>query len=170
MNGPTNKSIRENYLKPFEMAVKDGGATAVMSSYNFIGNRWAGANKNLLQNVLRKEWGFHGLVETDYFIGGFMNSNQALKNGGDIMLSTNGLNGAQASGLKNPAVVRQMRQASHDILYTTVNSNAYDKSNQQKSMTLPWRKRLYTLDVILVVILVLLGGLVIYLDRRKYRN
>lgn len=164
------QSIRENYLKPFEMAVKDGGATAVMSSYNFIGNRWAGANKNLLTNVLRNEWGFHGLVETDYFIGGFMNSNQALKNGGDIMLSTNGLNGAQASGLKNPTVVRQMRRASHNILYTTVNSNAYSKDSQQKSLTLPWRKRLYTIDTILVIVLVLLEVMVVYLDRRKFKN
>nr|WP_263640293.1 glycoside hydrolase family 3 N-terminal domain-containing protein [Ligilactobacillus equi] len=83
MTWSNEQAIREIYLKPFEMAVKDGGATAVMSSFNFIGNRWAGANKQLLQDVLRGEWGFRGLVETDYFSGGFMKSNPAIANGND---------------------------------------------------------------------------------------
>lgn len=163
------QSIRETYLKPFEMAVKDGGATATMSSYNFIGNQWAGANSHLLKNVLRNEWGYHGLVETDYFIGGFMNANQSLANGGDIMLSTNGLNDAKAQGLKNPTVVRQLRNASHDILYTVANSNAYSpKSNTNKSMTLPWRRNLYIIDVVLVVLIVIAECLLVYFDRRKH--
>ena len=55
------QAMREIYLKPFEMSVKEGGAQAVMSSFNYIGNTYAGADSALLQTVLRGEWGFKGL-------------------------------------------------------------------------------------------------------------
>ena len=60
------QAIREIYLKPFEMSVKEGGAQAVMSSFNYIGYTYAGASSNLLNTVLRDEWGFKGFVLTDY--------------------------------------------------------------------------------------------------------
>ena len=50
------------------MAVKEGHATAVMSSYNYIGPVWSGACAPLQQTVLRDEWGFRGMVITDYFL------------------------------------------------------------------------------------------------------
>ncbi len=79
------------YLKPFEMSVKDADCHAVMSSFNYIGNRWAGGCSELLQNVLRGEWGFLGFVETDYFgVYGYMTADQAVRNGGDLMLCTTG--------------------------------------------------------------------------------
>ena len=58
------QAIREIYLKPFEICVKnfEGQSLAVMSSFNFVGDRWTGANPNLLNNVLRDEWGFRGMV------------------------------------------------------------------------------------------------------------
>lgn len=166
------QSIRETYLRPFRMAVEDGHAMATMNAFNFIGDKWCGGNANLLQNVLRGEWGYKGLVETDYFSGGFMNSNTALANGTDLMLSTNGAMGAKPKGMNNPTVVRQMRSAAHNILYTTVNSNAYSKNavKSANAVTLPWKKRLYTIDVVLVVVLILLECLVVYLDKRKYRD
>ena len=166
------QSIRETYLKPFRMAVQDGHVMATMNAFNFIGDRWCGANSNLLNNVLRGEWGYHGLVETDYFVGLFMNSNAGLANGTDLMLSTNGAMGAKPQGTKNPTVVRQMRTASHNILYTTVNSNAYRKDavKSANAVTLPWKKRLYAIDVALVVVLILLECLVAYLDKRKFRD
>ena len=60
--------MREIYLKPFEMSVKnfDGKSLAVMSSFNFIGDVCAGANPNLLNTVLRDEWGFRGMVLSDW--------------------------------------------------------------------------------------------------------
>ncbi len=63
----TEQAIREIYLKPFELSVKEGGADAVMSAFNYVGNRWAGACSELLNTVLRDEWGFKGFVLTDYF-------------------------------------------------------------------------------------------------------
>ncbi len=83
------QSIRETYLKPFEMSVKEGGAQAVMSSFNYIGYTYAGASSNLLQTVLRGEWGFKGFVLTDYFGGyGYQNADQEVRAGNDSMLAT----------------------------------------------------------------------------------
>lgn len=83
------QSIRETYLKPFEMSVKEGGAQDMMSSFNYIGNTYAGGNAALLQTVLRDEWGFKGFVLTDYFGGyGYQNADQEVRAGNDSMLAT----------------------------------------------------------------------------------
>lgn len=85
------QAIREIYLKPFEISVKEGGANAVMVSWSFLGNKWTGENSGLLNTVLRDEWGFRGMALTDFFRNnghGFMNADAALANGVDAMLST----------------------------------------------------------------------------------
>lgn len=169
MTWSSEQAIREDYLKPFEMAVKDGGATATMSSFNFIGNKWSGANSNLLQNVLRGEWGYRGLVETDYFIGaGYMLGNTGIANGNDLMLSTNGEMGANITHTDNPQTVKNMRNASHNILYTVVNSAAYKNDKGNQSLLLPWQKSVIQFDIIAAVIVIVLQGIVIVLYRRKY--
>ncbi len=63
------QAMREIYLKPFELAVKEGGATGMMCAFNRIGGVPAGANYNLFVNLLEKEWGFDGLAVTDYYEG-----------------------------------------------------------------------------------------------------
>lgn len=80
------QALREVYLKPFEIAVKEGGSLGVMSSFNYIGYDWAGGNENLLNNVLRDEWGFEGYVITDAHMYGHMDLMQMLYNGGDVSL------------------------------------------------------------------------------------
>ncbi len=68
------------------MCVKDSGCEAVMSSFNYIGNRWAGGCAPLCKTVLRDEWGFVGFVETDYFgVYGYMSADQAIRNGTDLI-------------------------------------------------------------------------------------
>mgnify|MGYP002230334481 CR=1 FL=1 len=58
-----------------------------MSSFNYIGTRWAGGSEELCNTVLRDEWGFQGFVLTDYFgVYGYMNSDQGIRNGTDAML------------------------------------------------------------------------------------
>ena len=121
------QTIRENYLKPFELAVKgfEGKALAVMSSYNWIGTVPSCANSSLLQNVLREEWGFEGMVETDYDGSyGFMITDAVIRNGGDLML---GYGSYETNELSKKSVTQAiaMRRASHNILYTIANSGYY---------------------------------------------
>jgi beta-glucosidase len=59
--------IREYFLKPFEAAVKEGDAHSVMASYNEIDGIPSHSNRHLLTDILRQEWGFHGVLVSDYF-------------------------------------------------------------------------------------------------------
>ena len=123
----SEQAIREIYLKPFEIAVKNfqGKSMAVMSSFNWIGTIPACADGNLLHNVLREEWGFRGMVESDYDGSyGYMISDNCIRNGNDLML---GFGGYETNKLdkRNASVVAAMRQASKNILYTIANSGYY---------------------------------------------
>ena len=59
------QSLREVYLEPFEISVKEGKAKGIMSAYNRIGSEWCGGSKALITDLLRNEWGFDGFVITD---------------------------------------------------------------------------------------------------------
>lgn len=83
----TEQALREVYLRPFEITVKEGGANGAMTSFINIGGRWAGGNEELLQGVLRDEWGFTGVVSTDAVLGGFMDPALAVRYGNDLMLA-----------------------------------------------------------------------------------
>lgn len=63
----SERALREIYLKGFEIAVKQGGANAIMTSYNPINGHWAASNYDLNTTILRKEWGFSGVVMTDWW-------------------------------------------------------------------------------------------------------
>lgn len=125
------QAIREVYLKPFEIAVKEGEATGVMSSFIHIGPKWAGGNEELLQKVLREEWGFQGVVSTDAVLGGFMDLNLAIHYGNDLMLSplpTGNERYLKKLYRKNPVgVLEGLRKRVHNITYTLVNNtNLYE--------------------------------------------
>ncbi|MBX3314201.1 MAG: glycoside hydrolase family 3 protein [Actinobacteria bacterium] len=62
-----DRTLRELYLLPFEMAVREGGALGIMTSYNRLNGRWLTERSDVLQAILRDEWGFGGLVMTDWF-------------------------------------------------------------------------------------------------------
>jgi beta-glucosidase len=63
----SERALREIYLKGFEVAVKEGGAQGIMTSYNPINGHWSASNYDLTTTVLRKEWGFTGIVMTDWW-------------------------------------------------------------------------------------------------------
>ena len=122
----TEQAAREIYLKPFELCVKEGDACAVMSSYNYIGNQWAGACNSLLNTVLRDEWGFVGMVLTDYFAGcGYMDADIAIRNGGDFCLA--GMAGGHdvLTDQTSATSIIAARQAAKNILYVTANCRDY---------------------------------------------
>ncbi len=61
------RALRELYLLPFEMAIREGGALAIMTAYNRLNGRWLTQQPQFLLDILREEWGFEGLVMTDWF-------------------------------------------------------------------------------------------------------
>ena len=147
------QAIREIYLKPFEKCVKDSNCLAVMSSFNYIGNRWSGGTSNLCKTVLREEWGFKGFVETDYFgVYGYMSADQAIRNGSDLMLvnystATNDVRFRDTNGAK-----QAMRDATKNILYVVVNSRAYAPENLN-SKSFNWRTIMYIADAVIAALL-----------------
>lgn len=161
------QAMREIYLKPFEMSVKEGGAQAVMSSFNYIGNTYAGADSALLQTVLRGEWGFKGFVLTDYFGGyGYQNADQEVRAGNDSMLATTKITNHITD--KSATSVKAMRQAAHNILYTAANSWQY-ANGEPKVATPIWKTAMYVAWGVVAVLVIGLEFLAIkrYLSRKK---
>lgn len=150
------QSIREIYLKPFEISVKEGGCDAVMSSFNYIGHKWAGACDELLNKVLRDEWGFVGMVLTDYFgVYGYMDADQAIRNGTDFCLVNYDTATNHVTDTTSATGVQAMRQASKNILYTVVNSRAYAEENLNMGMP-TWQIVAIAADVVLAAVLIVL--------------
>lgn len=131
----TEQSLRELYLKPFKLAVKEGGANGAMSAFNRIGPIWAGGNKALLTDVLRTEWGFEGFVITDAGIAGqgdHFNALQAVEAGNDLMLyfliDTPGDNTFEKQ-LKDylkedrAGTLQALRKSAHNICYYVLQTN-----------------------------------------------
>ena len=149
----SEQSIREIYLKPFELAVKEGGADAVMSSFNYIGTEWAGASNALCNTVLRDEWGFVGMVLTDYFgVYGYMDADQAIRNGTDFCLVNYPTATNYLTDTTSATGVLAARQACKNILYTVVNSRAYMEENLNPGLP-TWQLIGYGIDAVLVLIL-----------------
>lgn len=178
----TEQNLRENYLKPFEIAVKEGEANAVMSSFNNLGATWTGANYALLTEILREEWGFEGTVITDWFANdACMDPRQGVLAGNDIWLAMNpGSNNISSS---NVAQMTAARRAAHNVLYTMVDTvyfNAnFDDSTLEGMLTV--NKGISTRDIgfvwwvpVVVVVEVLvfgaLGVWVFFLVKPRKKN
>ena len=162
------QAIREIYLKPFEISVKQGGANAVMVSWSFLGDKWTGESSNLMNTVLREEWGFRGMALTDFFRNnghGFMNADAALANGVDAMLST--FNGEEnnVANPEHPTSVLQMRNACKNVMYTVVSSWAYDGEHEKTGME-NWKKAGIGIDIVIALFMAGMEVLVI----REYKK
>lgn len=160
------QSIREIYLRPFELAVKEGGADAVMSSFNYVGTEWAGAKNALCNTVLRDEWGFVGMVLTDYFGAlGYMNADQAVRNGTDFCLVNYPTETNYLKDQSSATGVLAARQSAKNILYTVVNSRAYAEENLKLGMA-PWQMAVVAADIALALGILTLEVIAV----RRYRK
>ncbi len=154
----TEQSMREIYLKPFELAVKIADNHAVMSSFNRIGTHWTGGDYRLLTQLLREEWGFEGLVICDFNTNSYMNTRQEAYAGGDLNLAENRFwNSFNASSAADVTVIRN---AMHNVMYTLANTNAVN--GEIVGYSLPtWQYFLIGFDILLVLVFAYCGWNVI---------
>lgn len=166
----SEQAIREIYLKPFEACVKNADCHAVMSSFNYIGNTYAGNCPELLINVLRNEWGFVGMVLTDYYgVYGYQDSDHLIRNGGDFCLVNYDTETNHLTDTTSATALVCARQACKNILYTVANSRAYYPENLNPGMP-TWEKVMIGVDVVGVLALIALEILVAkkgYAKRKK---
>ncbi|MCR4797521.1 MAG: glycoside hydrolase family 3 C-terminal domain-containing protein [Lachnospiraceae bacterium] len=87
------RTLREIYLTGFEIAVKEGHAKAIMSSYNRVNGEYANENKHLLKDILRDDWGFDGIVITDW--GASNDHALGVEAGSDLEMPNPGLGSAR---------------------------------------------------------------------------
>lgn len=142
------QAMREIYFKPFELCSKEGNVTAVMASDSFIGGTWAGEREELMNTVLRDEWGFDGMVITDFVTSNSKNADRAIRSGTDLSLTTLG-NLTPSDQSTGTTTGRQaLRTASHNILYTIANSDA---QNISKDSFPTWTMIFVATDVIMLI-------------------
>ena len=176
----TEQTLRETYLRPFQMLVEDYDAVGLMSSYNRIGAVWAGGSEALLTGILRDEWGFDGAVITDYCDHhSYMNGDQALRAGGSLWMS--GMMGGQltcetGSNSYMQALRRAAKEALYMYLHVRVTNRDYAESigdtaalrHDFKPAVLGWRHLVALIDLVAVLLFALaVRGVVIDVKLRK---
>ncbi|WP_249367142.1 MULTISPECIES: glycoside hydrolase family 3 N-terminal domain-containing protein [unclassified Actinomyces] len=164
------QTIREIYLKPFEVVVKgydEGAPQAVMSAFNYIGTRYTGADPNLLNGVLREEWGFQGMVLTDWYGSyGYQQTTDSVLNGNDLMLGMGSQARSTVENQDSATVVSALRTASHNILFTVANSGNFTVETDGGGPE-PLTVRLIIVDLVVGVLCVGIMTLVVLRWRRK---
>jgi len=171
------QSIRELYLQPFEIAVRDGNAHGMMASMNRIGTRWTGGHYGLMTATLRDEWGFEGMVVTDqasYSVFAYEDLREGLAAGTDIWLNTDAKLWALTDNQMTPTVVSNMQKAAKNVVYAVAGSNAMNglSAGSKLIVIMPlWEKMLVSVDVIMGILVAFMCSFVtLRLLKPKKRN
>ena len=140
------QAIRELYLRPFEMALREGGSgmKAVMAGMNRVGPRWCGGHSGLLTGVLRSEWGFEGIVMTDTITGEtdeYADILEGLEAGTDLWQNASNANYKLRGGQLTYGVRTRFRTAAGRILQSVSRSNAMNGIG--KKTTLDYKSPLW---------------------------
>lgn len=166
----TEQSLREIYLKSFEIAVKTSESRGVMSSFNRIGTRWTGGDYRLLTEILRDEWGFKGTVICDFnTIPQYMNPRQMAYAGGDLDLATLQTSMWTDCDTSSTGDAVVLMRAAKNLLYSFVNSNAMNAEVVGYKMPM-WQELMYIVDGVLGGLLILWGVVVIIVDVKKNKK
>ncbi|MCF0228258.1 MAG: glycoside hydrolase family 3 protein [Parasporobacterium sp.] len=174
----TEQAMRELYLKPFRIAVQDGESLGIMTSFNRLGITWAGGSYSLLTGVLREEWGFEGMVITDFNTDNttYMNVDQMIRAGGDLDLAQDkepSLVSKKGEDRLTPTQATLIRQAVHNILYVIANSNAMNGYGSDVSVSYglaPWQQVNIYIDIVILLLLALWGFIVIRKSRKEEKQ
>ena len=185
------QAVREIYLRPFETTIKESstemkyisddqgtvetvtmpGCTAMMSSFNYIGTSWTGGSHALCTEVPRDEWGFTGCIITDFNLYGYMDKNWGLDGGTDMHLTYAAMTPA-FQGTGEASVVARLREASHRVLYTVVNSNAMQGMAPGSTITTspsPWQYGVWGASAVMLLGAAALGARC-YLGARRNKE
>lgn len=153
----SEQATREIYLRPFEMTFAKGGARATMNSFTRIGARWNGASKEMMTTVLREEWGFEGIVISDWDTNGTMSKLDGILAGTDSF-DGNNTESAFARYKNSPTVAHAIRESARRIIYNVVKTNAMNGTSittKYESVTPWWEQTLWALTIVFGV----LGGI-----------
>lgn len=165
----TEQTIREIYLKPYEIALKDSrmtikyisdnegtvstkvmrANTALMAAANMISGEWAAANYKLLNNVLRGEWGYQGLVTTDMFLQNTPNiTDKVFRAGSDLKMW---FMPTTATDTTSATAKTAYRRAIKNVSYAYVNSNLMQGAQPGAIIsysTSPWKMGVWAFDIV----------------------
>ena len=165
----TEQSLREIYLKSFEIAVKQGETRGLMSSFNRIGARWTGGDYRLITEILRNEWGFKGTVICDFnTIPQYMVPRQMYYAGGDLDLATLTTSMWTDADTSENGDAIVLRNATKNVLYSFVNSNAMNAEVVGYNPPL-WQNYQKYLNIG-VISFVVLWGVLAFIRRSRYNK
>ncbi|WP_322154410.1 glycoside hydrolase family 3 C-terminal domain-containing protein [Paratractidigestivibacter sp.] len=148
------QAMREIYLRPFEIIVKEGGCTGMMSSYNRLGTTPTAESYALLTTVLRGEWGFCGAVITDCTMAGATSDvNRSLRAGQDLNLNFLQDLRMTSDTTDTAAGHQALRRATHNVLYMVANSDALETGTAGIAGTI--KTGIVVFDVVVVALVAL---------------
>ena len=158
----TEQAMREIYLRPFEESIKNGKASALMTSFNRVGAIWSGGSQALMQGVLRNEWGFKGMTITDYTENGTLqDANQQFRAGGNYILASSNFSDPGES----KASVRykwRLRESGKQVIYGTLrpyyDNDLYNSDTSHKAIVSSskapyvwWKPLLHCAEALVIV-------------------
>ena len=160
----TEQALREIYLRPFEIAVKEGQSRGLMTSFNRIGLKWTGGDYRLLTEILRDEWGFKGTVICDFNTHPeYMFSRQMAYAGGDLNLANTPVAWVDETDVGDLIV---LRQCAKNVIFTFANSNAMN--GEVIGYRMPdWQIVVLIVDAAIVLLLAAWGVAGMLLAKKK---
>lgn len=161
----TEQASREIYLKAFEIVFTEGKASATMNSYTRIGTRWNGACSEIMTNILRNEWGYDGLVISDWDTDG-----SAMSKVDGVMAGTDSFDGNKTvdeltAYKDNAAVAQSMRTSVRRIIYNVIHTNAMNgmtATTKVIPVTPWWQTALVVIQASFGVSTGVFGGFLVY--------
>jgi len=141
-------------------------STALMSSFNRIGSTWAGGDANLLENVLRDEWGFEGVVISDFNLYDYMYADQGIAAGTDYYITFDSMKSLEDT--ESATAVNNFRKTAHRLSYAVANSNAMNGIVPGTTITYKrptWKKVQFAVNII--ILLALVAVFIISINKRK---
>ena len=127
----SEQTARQLYLKSFEIAIKQKKLTGLMSSFMLMNAQWNGGNYNLMHNIVRTEWDFRGVINTDLAGAAIMGAERALCAGTDLLLATSYAKNQRSAFLRCDTIkqteegVLAMKTAAKHILYANASASLH---------------------------------------------